>query len=849
MQDLAEYPSVYDCDGGDDLLDGGPFDDGPRKTKRLPSFWLSDTENGDVAGIDNLPAALTINGTTVLPTFRYRGGDADGTDWDAWTYGETLTAAGSGGSFDQGTPWWGDSDYSVDPAGTRYWQASGNTFADVTTEDLVFELVLAYSSTANVRVFGKWGSSRYAVYSTGTGIAAYLYDGTNLGLTVSDALVDGHWYHMMFFGDRSGSGQIYIDAAASGAAVDISAVGSLTVAAALTLADDSTPGNQYDQRIAYAAMYQRAGWLDTHLQATVAAERFQRLCGLWPKRALGTKAYSVYTRATTAVSDKVERGANLCTAPYDFSDAAWTATRVDTPTAGGVATPEGRHGWVLHEDDTVGNTHFIVDSINLTSGVVYEFTADLKAINRSWALLFNTGENDGYYFNVSTGVAGSALNNVNDYSILSLGDDWYRCRIVIPATATGARPFAVYIAEADNDATFNGLDQDSLYIANASVKTWERKLYSVGAGLPRQCLRQEATSKADFGGYLPESAMTNLCTHSQELDNAAWTKTRVTIDADSVAAPDGTTTADTIQEDGTANETHFLTDTFVGAGSTAYFYCVWLKAAQRTWGNLLFWSPTDGTSGCYFDLATGATGTASNLDAYGIEDWGNGWFLCWAKDTRATAENQTVYIRVAEGDNDATFDGLSQDSIYAWGAMIIANVDSPPSYIYTSGATATRNADVLYYAGDDGNLGGVGSYKRLTMAAEVLRPNENNTRLYPGFLEVSDGGSNNDRVQLLENVASDVVYAYAVAAGSAGEINLAAGSDISDGDARSLRLTYRVGEAKLYVNGSQVDVTDEPADLPDDLDRIYVGNTQSANWQANGLIRNVRIWPYPHTHE
>ena len=66
------------------------------------------------------------------------------------------------------------------------------------------------------------------------------------------------------------------------------------------------------------------------------------------------------------------------------------------------------------------------------------------------------------------------------------------------------------------------------------------------------------------GGHLAtliEPAGTNLVPFSEEFDNAAWTKTRATISADAVVAPDGTLTADKLVEDATAANSHGMKDT------------------------------------------------------------------------------------------------------------------------------------------------------------------------------------------------------------------------------------------------------------------------------------------------
>ena len=60
----------------------------------------------------------------------------------------------------------------------------------------------------------------------------------------------------------------------------------------------------------------------------------------------------------------------------------------------------------------------------------------------------------------------------------------------------------------------------------------------------------------------------NRVTASQELNATAWAKDSVSITADSLAAPDGTTTADVITEDGTAN-THRVYQTVTATANTS----------------------------------------------------------------------------------------------------------------------------------------------------------------------------------------------------------------------------------------------------------------------------------------
>jgi len=811
-----------------------------------PRFWLLDTENDFLSGVANLEAELTINGTTVTPTFRYIGGDASATNWTADGYGETLTAAGSGGSFNQGSPFMGVDDDSVNPDGTRYWQASGNTFADVATEDMVFEVVFKSPMSAAASLASKKDGTAIgweARTDTAKRLLFYIDDDVSPIFEISSggntALPDT-WYHAIVFIDRSDSAQWYINASPAGTAKDVSTCATISNSTQMSIGSRNG-GIISEQHIAYVAMWQQASWLDTHLQAAVAQERYQRLCGLWPKRAAGTKAWTAFTRATSAYVDKVEYGAELLPEPLDFSDAAWNKTNSSVTEATGVLTPDGVQAYNLHEDDTAAATHVIQDNANTTAGTIVDFEVDARANNRAWLSLLVGGEAIAY-FNLSTGaIGGGSGATYVEHKIRSLGDSWYRCMVRYHEDNTGSRGFVVYVAEANGDITFNGLDQDSLYIANASVKAYNRKLYQMGSGHPRMCRRQEKTSGADFYGYLAERAATNLCTDSEDFTAAGWFPERLSVSTNTATAPDGSTTADTLHEDATASNNHSIADIISGVGGTSYVWSVSIKAINRTWVRLKHHSSTDGTAYACFNLATGAVGTTSGLTSSGIEDWGNGWFRCWTKKTGTANENQFFYIDIAEADNDVTFDGLDQDSLYIWGAQVEASTDYPTSYIATSGAIATRNADVLYYKGDDGN---VANNQRGTMECETLLSNYDNT-IASYVMGMSDGGVLND-VLLLRYESDEAMTLIGYNGGTPNTPYITdATTDIIDGDKHKLRATWKVNSAKLYVDGVIDGTEDTDCSIADDLDRFHVGTDWTGSQQTNGLLRDIRIWNKP----
>lgn len=165
---------------------------------------------------------------------------------------------------------------------------------------------------------------------------------------------------------------------------------------------------------------------------------------------------------------------------------------------------------------------------------------------------------------------------------------------------------------------------------------------------------------ATLKGYLTEGTRTNLLTYSEQFDNAAWTKSNITATANSISSPDGTTTADTLTAS-SANGTILQTAT---STSAAHTLSVWLK--RKT-----------GTGNVDLTLDGGTTWTTKTITS------------SWARyDISQTLANPSSGIRIA----------TSGDKIYAWGAQLEQS-SFASSYIPTTTATVTRNADLLTYPG------------------------------------------------------------------------------------------------------------------------------------------------------
>ena len=197
-------------------------------------------------------------------------------------------------------------------------------------------------------------------------------------------------------------------------------------------------------------------------------------------------------------------------------------------------------------------------------------------------------------------------------------------------------------------------------------------------------------------GLLVEEARTNLLLRSEEFDNAAWTKSACSVTANSLSAPDGAATADFVVEN-SASAIHRVTfPTISFTASTVYTVSIFAKSTNR---NLYINANTAIAARASFNLATGAINVIGAGSA-AITAYANGWYRCSVTGTAPSTQTTGGFFQLNTNAlaADETYTGDGTSGIYLWGAQLEAGA-FPSSYIPTTGATATRAADVVSITG------------------------------------------------------------------------------------------------------------------------------------------------------
>jgi hypothetical protein len=202
-------------------------------------------------------------------------------------------------------------------------------------------------------------------------------------------------------------------------------------------------------------------------------------------------------------------------------------------------------------------------------------------------------------------------------------------------------------------------DKASLVMIPSGVK--EDKLYSIkptdGSGDFTFSRGSDIQATRVNSSGLIEKAKVNLLLQSQTFDNASWTKSNASVSANTITAPDGTSTADTFAI--TANFGTILQTPSLATG-VASTYSVYVKNIDAAVFNLQV--RTASTAALATFNFSGATLTSSTLTAgiaQGFTDEGNGWYRVYVSFV-TTEVNQLCRLQIQD----------SGDSVYIWGAAL-----------------------------------------------------------------------------------------------------------------------------------------------------------------------------------
>jgi hypothetical protein len=458
--------------------------------------------------------------------------------------------------------------------------------------------------------------------------------------------------------------------------------------------------------------------------------------------------------------------------------------------------------------------HYVTRASNFTQGLTYTISVYAKAGERNWlAIGFNNEAQRLAWFNLSTGVVGTVLSSVTATSIESVGNGWYRCSATMTAATNLPYP-SIMIAPSNGVKNYLGNGTNGLFIwgaqfvEGASALSYQRT--ETRLNIPRLDY-----SLGSCPSLLVEPQRTNLALRSEEFDNATWQKAGgTTITANSVTAPNGTLTADTFN----ASQTNLLWQNLSASNNTTYTLSLWVKLGTATnlcliANNTLAWNTIGGQS---FNASNGLNTSTWTRISF----------------TFTTPVLAVGAINIHFGGNAQT--GLTQSTgtVFIWGAQLEAGA-YPTSYIPTTSASVTRNADVISKTGISSLIG-----------------QTEGTLFFDGVIN----GCQNASANILNserNTTASFYISYVKASSqiraalysSSAETSAIQGGSVAIGGRFKVAYAYKSGTTTLYINGVQIGTSTTTFTLPSTLDDIYIGD-QTTYFSFGESIRNnaTSIW-------
>jgi hypothetical protein len=384
---------------------------------------------------------------------------------------------------------------------------------------------------------------------------------------------------------------------------------------------------------------------------------------------------------------------NLLQQSNTFGVSPWNIT--DGTTTRGQSSYDGTLNATLFDVSVAGgNIRQDISAIGVNNFSIYAKKGTANGIR----IRFDQDSDTNLYIDLTDGSVFTSGNTLS-INVDSVGNGWYK--IDFSFEAVGLNLFRIIIT--DGTTT---LSTGSIYIQDAQLNSGSTALPYFATTTRLNLARVDYKDNIN-GSLLLEPQRTNLALYSNDLSNAAWTKSYSTITSNAAISPDGTTNANKVVE---------TTDTGLhraGQGAIAvtsgqvYTFSFYAKAAERDELEL----QRINTSGTVFnsisattaDLTLGTLSVGSNVTSSSINSVGDGWYRISLSLTAIATGSGGLNIGMQKDGNVSYLgDGTSGVYIYGFQAELGSYVSS---YIKSEGAATTRLADSCSKTGISDKIG------------------------------------------------------------------------------------------------------------------------------------------------
>ena len=484
---------------------------------------------------------------------------------------------------------------------------------------------------------------------------------------------------------------------------------------------------------------------------------------------------------------------NLWTYSENFSNAAW-----------------GKSGATFSVDTLTGNAGTSFKGIfqNQTTQGVQSVFFDVAYSSHQWIQIgVGTGATDfGYVnFDIQNKVVGAQASGFTG-SIVDFGT---YVRII---------------------ANMNTIDKTSVFLclvnsssssrADSTTSTGSIKLYrsQLNEGALKDYQKTETRlniprldySNGTCPSLLVEPQRTNLAQYSSSFDNAVWNKSNTTISANSAISPSGINDANSLVPN-TTNAAHFIENSNYLNLSIGQTYTTSFYAKANGYNFIQFTADGGDISGnprVNFNLSNGTLGSVDAGITASIQDVGNGWYRCVATYVADynVFNNIICVINSSTAARAEAFIGNGTSGILIWGAQLELGSYST-SYIPTTSASVTRNADVISKTGISSLIGQTEG----TIFCEInFDINVNTTG--SSRIQLSDGTTTNwIFIGIPDGLSGNLIRMFCNS--PSGTMSEFTSSPIANG-VNKIAFAYKSGSFVLYVNGIQAAASSSSITIP-----------------------------------
>ena len=317
---------------------------------------------------------------------------------------------------------------------------------------------------------------------------------------------------------------------------------------------------------------------------------------------------------------------------------------------------------------------------------------------------------------------------------------------------------------------------------------------------------QTTSTKRPVLARHPEGGIRNLLNYTEQFDNGYWNpKQNVSISSNQTAAPDGTNTADKVEEQNTNNTFHFVTRSLLGSSAGVKTFSAYFKADERSFGGLTL--RVNGgsdrlavlfnlTSGTVSDTLTAGSPTQTSSS---IQDVGNGWYRCSISAYHSAGDVIALLSPHDDGTSSTInldYAGIVGHGIYIWGAQLEeATEASNYQKVVTDIDVTESGVGEVYYLKFDGVSDGM----------QINNLTSPNTPITAWFGYSATNANSSAYRYLLDIQAGRTLLGASVdVAGNIGYYDGAYSRFAADSDALKV-LTYDLVEdnAKIRIDGTQ----------------------------------------------